>query len=168
MLTSHIGASIPLLLALWLPRRRIREEGLLAGHESPFYRMRFRRLAIALFWHLDVVGILLLIIIFAGILVPFTIAGSKPEHWKEAKVIAPLVLGLLCIPVWLCWEQKYARSSLLPYRVCCPFDLMRRATNRTAVTQRSRCLGCFRSRMDVAVYLCSPRQLSLYGSDYRF
>ncbi|KAF2827277.1 putative transporter [Ophiobolus disseminans] len=111
------GASVPLILSLWLPYRRIKNADRLVEHQSPFNKIGPRRLAVALFWHLDVVGILLLIIIFAGILVPFTIAGRNPDQWREAKVITPLVFGLFLIPVWLWWEHRWARASLLPFRL---------------------------------------------------
>lgn len=112
---------MPLILSLWLPLRRLKGDSELAEHESPFDKIEIRRLAIALFWHLDIIGILLLIVIFSCILVPFTIAGNitgnKPQQWGEAKVIAPLVIGFLCIPVWLLWEGQWAKSSLLPFKV---------------------------------------------------
>jgi SIT family siderophore-iron:H+ symporter-like MFS transporter len=88
-------------------------------YESPYGKMKRYRLARALFWHTDIVGIIFLIIIFAGILVPFTIAGNKPEQWREAKVLAPLIIGLLFIPVWLYWEKEHSLFSLLPFKVSC-------------------------------------------------
>lgn len=73
-----------------------------------------RRLAAAIFWQLDVIGIVLLIAVFALILVPFTIAGGASEQWTKGKVIAPLVIGLFCIPIWIWWETK-APYPMLPF-----------------------------------------------------
>ncbi|RKU44741.1 Siderophore transporter [Coniochaeta pulveracea] len=67
-----------------------------------------------LFWRLDVIGIILMIAVFALILVPLTIAGGFKSQWKTAHVIAPLVVGVLCIPVFIVWELK-ARHPLLPF-----------------------------------------------------
>ncbi|OBA20305.1 MFS general substrate transporter [Metschnikowia bicuspidata var. bicuspidata NRRL YB-4993] len=75
-----------------------------------------------LFWQLDVVGILLIICVFGFILVPFTLAGNKTaslvtssEAWKQAKIIAPLVVGVCLIPVLILWEGKWARFPIVPF-----------------------------------------------------
>lgn len=54
--------------------------------------------------------------IFAMILVPFTLAGGFEAQWKTAKVIAPLVIGVLLIPVWIVWERK-CQHPMVPFRV---------------------------------------------------
>ena len=76
----------------------------------------FRRLSTSLFWQLDVVGVVLLIAVFALILVPLTIAGGVKTEWKTAHVIAPLVVGVLCIPVFILWE-KNCRHPMVPFKV---------------------------------------------------
>jgi SIT family siderophore-iron:H+ symporter-like MFS transporter len=48
------------------------------------------------------------------ILVPFTIAGGVSKSWGTAKIIAPLVLGFLMIPVFCLWEAKYASHPIIP------------------------------------------------------
>lgn len=73
-------------------------------------------MAVELFWHLDVVGIVLLIAMLACILVPFTLAGGVTAQWKTAKVIAPLVIGFLLIPVWVYWE-KTCKHPMVPFKV---------------------------------------------------
>jgi SIT family siderophore-iron:H+ symporter-like MFS transporter len=71
---------------------------------------------IDLFWYLDVVGILLLIALLALILVPFTIAGGAVTQWKTAKVIAPLVIGVLCVPAFILWE-RWCPHPMVPFKV---------------------------------------------------
>lgn len=112
--------SIPLIIALWWPTRRIQRSGALEHHRSTWEMLGATRLTTAVFWQLDIIGILLLITVFALILVPFTIAGgqaSVAEQWRQTKVIVPLVLGVLCIPVWLLWEEK-AQYPMVPVEVC--------------------------------------------------
>lgn len=75
------------------------------------------QLLVELFWQLDVIGIILLIAVFALILVPFTLAGGVSTQWKTAKVIAPLVIGILCIPLWIVWESR-SKYPMIPFRVC--------------------------------------------------
>ncbi|KAH8592033.1 siderochrome-iron uptake transporter [Bisporella sp. PMI_857] len=106
--------SIPLIIALWLPYRRAQRVGALRNHRSPWQMLGTRRLAAAIFRQLDVVGVILLIIVFALILVPFTIAGGASEQWSKAKVIAPLTIGIIFIPVWILWEKR-AQYPMVPF-----------------------------------------------------
>ncbi|KAL5356819.1 major facilitator superfamily domain-containing protein [Aspergillus floccosus] len=69
-----------------------------------------------LFWYLDVVGVLLLIALLALILVPFTIAGASAEQWKTAKIIAPIVIGILLVPAWIFWE-RYSKHPMVPFHL---------------------------------------------------
>jgi SIT family siderophore-iron:H+ symporter-like MFS transporter len=91
----------------------------------------FRRLSTSLFWQLDVVGVILLIAVFALILVPLTIAGGVKTEWKTAHVIAPLVVGVLCIPVFILWEKK-CRHPMVPFKVrisLCPVLILLTTSN---------------------------------------
>lgn len=47
---------------------------------------------------------------------PFTLAGGIQAKWHTAPVIAPLVVGILCIPVFVIWEMK-APHPMLPFHV---------------------------------------------------
>lgn len=67
------------------------------------------------FWRLDIIGLILLIAIFALILTPFTIAGGVKTTWRTAHVIAPLVIGFLCIPVFVAWQTR-APYPLIPFK----------------------------------------------------
>jgi len=107
---------IPLLTTLYVAQWRAKRSGALSGYKSSFQMLGARRLVIELFWRLDVIGIILLIAVFALILVPFTIAGGVHTQWKTAKVIAPLVIGFCCIPAWVIWERK-CPYPMVPFRV---------------------------------------------------
>ena len=67
-----------------------------------------------LFWQLDVPGIILLIASLALLLTPLTIAGGESPKWRTAHVIAPLVIGFLCIPVFIFWQMR-APHPLIPF-----------------------------------------------------
>ncbi|CEN61142.1 hypothetical protein ASPCAL07806 [Aspergillus calidoustus] len=75
-----------------------------------------KKFLVEIFWRMDILGIILLIAVFALILVPFTLAGSNPDQWKQAKIIAPLVIGVLCIPVWIYWE-KTCKHPMIPFKL---------------------------------------------------
>ncbi|KAL3963375.1 hypothetical protein ACCO45_000379 [Purpureocillium lilacinum] len=67
----------------------------------------------ALFWQLDVVGMILMIAVLALILVPLTLAGGSSTTWHQGHIIAPLVVGILCIPAFVFWEAK-AKHPMVP------------------------------------------------------
>ncbi|KAF1988282.1 siderochrome-iron transporter-like protein Sit1 [Aulographum hederae CBS 113979] len=108
--------ALPLMIALWIPHRRAKRAGVLANYKSSYEQMGVAKLTVALFWQLDVIGVILLIAVFALILVPFTIAGGAGSEWGTAKVIAPLVIGIVCIPVWIWWEAT-CKHPMIPFRL---------------------------------------------------
>jgi SIT family siderophore-iron:H+ symporter-like MFS transporter len=74
------------------------------------------RFIITLFWQLDVIGIVLLIAVFALILVPFTVARRETAQWKTTKIITPLVIGVLSVPIWIYWESR-CKHPMIPFKV---------------------------------------------------
>ncbi|KFY85392.1 hypothetical protein V500_08459 [Pseudogymnoascus sp. VKM F-4518 (FW-2643)] len=108
--------AMPLLITLLLAGRRADRAGTLASFKTPFQALGWKQLAIELFWQLDVIGIILIIAVFALILVPLTLAGGVKETWKTAKIIAPLVFGVLTIPIFILWE-KNCKHPMVPFRL---------------------------------------------------
>ncbi|KAG5984961.1 hypothetical protein E4U55_002368 [Claviceps digitariae] len=107
--------ALPLIGSLLIVSRRAKRQGLLGGYTTAFKQLGFRNLAIELFWLLDVIGIILIIAVLDLILVPFTIAGGESAKWGEAHIIAPLVIGFLCIPAFILWELR-APHPLIPFK----------------------------------------------------
>ncbi len=110
--------ALPLMIALWFVGRRARKAGVLEKYKTPYQMVGSRKLTVELFWALDLPGIILLIAVFALILVPLTVAGGNTSSWNKAHVIAPLVIGLLCIPIFVFWEMRAPRPLV-------PFHLLR-------------------------------------------
>ncbi|KAM4058807.1 major facilitator superfamily protein [Hirsutella rhossiliensis] len=106
--------AMPLILSLGVVARRAHKEGRLTNYRSSFEILGFRSLTLELFWLLDVIGLVLMVALFALILVPLTLAGGFQSKWRSASVIAPLVVGVLCIPVFVLWELK-APHPLVPF-----------------------------------------------------
>lgn len=108
--------TIALLVPLYVVQRRAKKKGAFAAYQSPLRLLGARQLVQESFWYLDVVGNLLLIAFLALILTPFTIAHGVQSQWKTAKVIAPLVVGVCCIPAWIIWERK-CKHPMVPFKV---------------------------------------------------
>ncbi len=98
--------ALPLLISLYVVGRRGRKAGSLDTYESPYQLLGPRRLTIELFWQLDMIGIILLIAVFGLILAPFTLAGGQAAQWRSAHIVAPVVIGIICVPVWIVWESR--------------------------------------------------------------
>lgn len=108
--------SLPLIISLSIVARRAHKQGLLTNYRTSFQMLGFGNLAVQLFWVLDVVGIILVIAVFALILSPLTLAGGTSSNWKQGHIIAPLVIGVLCIPVFILWELR-APHPLVPFKL---------------------------------------------------
>ncbi|KAG6020164.1 hypothetical protein E4U41_002937 [Claviceps citrina] len=107
--------ALPLIASLTVVSRRAKRQGLLGDYATAFKQLGLRNLAVELFWLLDVVGIVLVVGVLDLVLVPFTIAGGESAKWGEAHIIAPLVIGLLCIPAFVLWELR-APHPLIPFK----------------------------------------------------
>lgn len=108
-------ASLPLLVALYtLDGRRPHAPGVDDFCDSS----RFLRLAKSrgnLFRQLDVVGLVLLVAAFALVLAPLTMVGGTIAHWRDARIVAPLVAGLALVPLFVLWERRGAATPLVPF-----------------------------------------------------
>ncbi|KAL5332449.1 major facilitator superfamily domain-containing protein [Aspergillus crustosus] len=105
--------SIPLFLTMFYGHWKAKR---VTAYPSLFKSYGIKQTAIEVFWRMDVVGIILLIAVFALILTPFTLAGGNSSQWKEAKILAPLIIGVFCIPVWIMWEQR-CPYPMIPFKL---------------------------------------------------
>ncbi len=108
--------ALPLIISLWLAGRKAHRSGALDKYATPYQSLGLAGLVRSLFWQLDVIGIILLVAVFALILIPLTIAGGETTKWHTAHVIAPLVIGIVCLPFFLIWELK-APHPLVPFHL---------------------------------------------------
>ncbi|KAL3423962.1 major facilitator superfamily transporter [Phlyctema vagabunda] len=106
--------ALPLLITLTIAGRRAKRAGQLQNFKTPRQHLGMKRLVSELFWQLDLIGCVLIIAIFGLILVPLTLAGGENETWKTAHIIAPLVIGFLCIPVFIWWEST-CKYPMVPF-----------------------------------------------------
>ena len=113
--------ALPLMISLYIVSLKARRNGLLTKYKTPYQLLGPRRLTVELFWQLDILGIILLIAVFALILVPLTLAGgfsANSDTWATAHIIVPLVIGICCIPAFLIVEIRHPHPML-------PFYLLR-------------------------------------------
>ncbi|PKS12083.1 hypothetical protein jhhlp_001379 [Lomentospora prolificans] len=110
--------ALPLILSLMLVGHRAKKRGLLQNQRSLYSQLGLKNFLVDLFWRLDIIGIILVIAVFALILVPLTLAGGfvTQSKWKSAEIIAPLVVGVCTIPIFVFWEL-WCPHPLVPFRL---------------------------------------------------
>jgi SIT family siderophore-iron:H+ symporter-like MFS transporter len=104
-----------LLSVLVMAQIKARRSGSLADYKSPF-QAQGSRLFTSLFWQIDVIGILLIIVAAGFFLVPFTLARGNAQSWQQAHIIAPVIIGILTFPVLFIWERR-CKFPLIPFHV---------------------------------------------------
>jgi SIT family siderophore-iron:H+ symporter-like MFS transporter len=116
--TVYPVSTIPLVAILVVAQYRAKRAGALESYRSPFQLLGWKRLLVSLFWQLDVIGIILIIAVFGLILTPLTLAGGTEDQsrWRDGDILAPLVVGVVCIPAWIIWEIK-APHPMIPFKV---------------------------------------------------
>ncbi|RLV92973.1 Siderophore iron transporter ARN1 [Spathaspora sp. JA1] len=70
-----------------------------------------------LFWQLDIIGLLILVVSLGCLLVPLTLAGGISESWQKAHIIVPIVIGAVLLPAFVCWEHWGARHPVAPFHL---------------------------------------------------
>ena len=158
--------TMALLIPLYLVHRRARRHGAFDAYQSPLRLLGTRQLARLSFWYLDVVGMVLLIAVLALILTPFTIARGESSQWKTAKILAPLVVGICCIPAWITWERT-CKHPMVPFKVESPFSRVKREDLLTyaAVTERPSCLGRAGNCRHAEYWYALSRPICVYVTD---
>jgi MFS family permease len=109
------AAFLPLALSLFLNGRKAKKLGLVVPKKTTERQTIFQA-AKKLFFDLDVVGMLLLGGAFSLILIPLTLASKVEGGWTNGRLIAMIVLGVVCLVLFPIWESqpKLARHPLIP------------------------------------------------------
>lgn len=85
-----------------------------APHRGKSLFARFGIHCKEVFWKVDLMGCFLVVAFLGLLLVPLTLAGGQSSKWKSAHIIAPIVCGFICIPIFVVWEGKFARHPFIP------------------------------------------------------
>lgn len=112
-------SAIPLLVCyihMHILARRSGDMDQFKEEQTELRHLGFKNYMISLFWQIDLIGVILMIAVLALILVPLTLAGGVETEWKKAKIIAPLVVGFVCIPLFVIWELK-CKFPVVPFRL---------------------------------------------------
>lgn len=86
-------------------------------HKTFFQINSFFRSIYELGKRCDIVGVILLTVALGCLLVPLTLAAGVAETWRSGKIIGPLVLGFVLIPVFVVYESKISNYPLAPFKL---------------------------------------------------
>ena len=117
-------AFLPLALSLFLNGRNAKRMNLIAPRK--WSKTSFVGGLRNLWYELDLMGLILLSTAVSLILIPLTLAASATNKWHNASIIAMLVVGCICVPLFIAWESF---PTLAPQ----PFLSLRLFRNRTLV-----------------------------------
>ncbi|KAI9845220.1 MAG: hypothetical protein M1837_004975 [Sclerophora amabilis] len=99
-----LAAFLPLAVSLAMNSRKAARLGLLPP--APWKGQKPGSFLKSLWYDLDVMGLLLLSAALALILIPLNLAATAKSGWRNASIIAMLVIGFVCACVFPFWESN--------------------------------------------------------------
>jgi len=105
----YVACMVPFITSMMLAERHARKHG------APVIKSDYKTILQKAFWQIDVPGLVLLVATLALILTPLSLAGGVSTKWKSANIIVPIVIGFLCIPVFIFWELR-APHPMIPFQ----------------------------------------------------
>ena len=117
-------AFLPLALSLFLNLRKAAKLHILPP--SPWQGQTALGGFKTVWYGLDVMGLLLLSAAVSLILIPLTLAAKAKDKWHNGSIIAMLVVGCVCLPLFVIWE-------VIPRLSPQPFLSLRLLLNRTVL-----------------------------------
>ncbi|GAB1528315.1 hypothetical protein RhiTH_011509 [Rhizoctonia solani] len=110
----------PAIMTLFAAERRAKKKGeLVSGRptdESKSRRSVFQLLR-EFTTQMDIVGLVLLGLIFGLILFPISLAKTVHGGWSNASMIAMIAVGAACIPIFVVWERFFATQAIMSRRL---------------------------------------------------
>lgn len=117
-------AFLPLALALFVNMRKASKTETLPP--SPWKGQTFLGGIKALWYELDIFGLMLLSAAISLILIPCTLAATAGSGWRNDSIIAMIVIGCVCLIAFPLWESN---RKLAPR----PFLALHHLANRTVL-----------------------------------
>ncbi|CDR37294.1 CYFA0S01e09340g1_1 [Cyberlindnera fabianii] len=105
------------LIHMWYLARKTPEWAEVEQSKTYYQKHGLLSTLVELFHRLDVAGVILMIALLGCILTPLTLAGGYQSKWHSGKIIGPLVLGIVLIPVFIFFESKFAKYPIAPAKL---------------------------------------------------
>ncbi|GAA5980726.1 hypothetical protein JCM10908_001752 [Rhodotorula pacifica] len=105
----------PILLTLGIGMRKTKAQHIEDRTEKQIAQPPLKKRALAIFWQLDLIGLLLLVAGFGMLLTIVTIANGRGSHWSDDHCIALLTCGGFLVICFVLWERFGARHPLIPF-----------------------------------------------------
>nr|QFR37051.1 MFS transporter [Cyberlindnera americana] len=82
--------------------------------QTYFQKYGFVKSITEVLWRVDALGLFVMIVSLGCILAPLTLAAGVRDTWKSGKIIGPLVLGFVLLPIFWAVEKYIAKYPLAP------------------------------------------------------
>ncbi|CAE6421952.1 unnamed protein product [Rhizoctonia solani] len=110
----------PAIITLFAAERRAEKKGEFASDSSsdePKSSRSSLHLLKEFTVQMDIVGLILVGLIFGLILFPISLAKTVHGGWSNASMIAMIVVGVACIPIFIIWERYFASHAIMSKRL---------------------------------------------------
>ncbi|KEP49972.1 putative siderophore iron transporter [Rhizoctonia solani 123E] len=110
----------PVIITLFAAERRAKKKGdLVSDHsnDEPKPSRSILQLLKEFTIQMDIVGLILVGLIFGLILFPISLARTVHGGWSNSSIIAMLVVGVACIPIFIVWERFFATQAIMSKRL---------------------------------------------------
>ncbi|KAJ1300115.1 hypothetical protein OPQ81_002595 [Rhizoctonia solani] len=114
------GVMAPAIATLFAAERRAEKQGKLVS-DRPHAESKSSKSALRLFQEftiqMDIVGLTFVGLIFGLILFPISLVKTVHGGWSNPSIIAMLVVGVACIPIFIVWERLFATQAIMSKRL---------------------------------------------------
>lgn len=109
------------MISLWVFCQQAKKLGIpISQHPArvEFQKLGWLRFSSAVFWELDIIGLILLAAALGLTLTPLSLVHGDDAltQWKDPIIWVPLAFGLVCWPIFIFWERR-AMHPMMPYHV---------------------------------------------------
>ncbi|ORY17758.1 MFS general substrate transporter [Clohesyomyces aquaticus] len=113
---AFAAAATPLMVVLLFAQCRVKKQNTTNHYRSPLQLLGFEKLSAALLWQLDIVGMIILMVTFSLILMPFTLAKEDPDQHYSLQTMFPPTIGVCLIAGFFLWET-YTNHPTVPFKL---------------------------------------------------
>lgn len=61
------------------------------------------------------IGLVFFLVGLGCLLIPLTVAGGVKSKWQEGNIIAPIVIGVIVLVIFVIWEARFAKNPFIPW-----------------------------------------------------
>lgn len=152
-----VGFSVPVIGILFFQERKAKKAGIVRKRSGRTFIQSVKYY----FIHFDVVGMILIAAGFILFLLPFSLVSYSKSGWEAPHIIVMIILGIVCLGVFLAWEKYLTPVNFFPFEV-----LKDRTVMNAALTHALMFMTIFIWNAYYSSYLQVVHGLNIRDSNY--